>query len=499
MAIIIGPKRTGTAAKVPTTSDLANGEFAINYTDQKCYLRVGSTVYLVASVGGSVAWGAITGTLSSQTDLQAALDAKVTATPGYWASSDANTANVSGFYPLASPTTNTPDGSWTTLIYVGGIAGRGFQIANKWNTSDGLWQRVNTAGTWGSWAQMWDSSNLVIANYAPLASPTFTGSLQATDAHFYSLNVASYDVADTAATRATGLSVTTNSGSGGSGGAVYFGSANSINFAYIKGYITNGTTNGTGFLVFGTRTSITDTSMTNKMILDSAGNLNLTTGNLTASSGSITATSNFIASGSEGHYAFDVDDWHLFGNVNNMGWYSTANGYGFRLAKSTKAASFFGNVDTTGNITGVNIYGASFVSTTTSWIAAPSAAGTMYLRPNGSGSSTGQTTIASSGAMVVASTVTATDHINSSDERLKHDITPIEVATDHLADLLQLCTWLWNENDSPGIGLIAQEVQKVAPQYVTVGADGMLGIDKAGIALEAVIGLAARVRELEAR
>lgn len=39
----------------------------------------------------------------------------------------------------------------------------------------------------------------------------------------------------------------------------------------------------------------------------------------------------------------------------------------------------------------------------------------------------------------------------------------------------------------------------MAPEYVHADADGVLAIDKASLALECVIGLAARVRDLESR
>tara|TARA_Y100001963_G_C6592510_1_gene358612 strand:+ start:64 stop:522 length:459 start_codon:yes stop_codon:yes gene_type:complete len=52
---VIKPKRSGTASSVPTTSDLADGEFAINTADQKIYIRSGTNIVEVGNVsGGSV-------------------------------------------------------------------------------------------------------------------------------------------------------------------------------------------------------------------------------------------------------------------------------------------------------------------------------------------------------------------------------------------------------------------------------------------------------------
>ena len=50
---VIKPKRSGTASSVPTTSDLADGEFAINTADQKIYIRSGTNIVEVGNVSGS--------------------------------------------------------------------------------------------------------------------------------------------------------------------------------------------------------------------------------------------------------------------------------------------------------------------------------------------------------------------------------------------------------------------------------------------------------------
>lgn len=101
---------------------------------------------------------------------------------------------------------------------------------------------------------------------------------------------------------------------------------------------------------------------------------------------------------------------------------------------------------------------------------------------------------------VFAGSVTAADHINSSsDRRLKHRITTRQART-RLADTLRLCDFLWNHNGKADVSVIAQATQYVAPEYVHEfeHKDGKrLSVDKAGLALECVIGLAERVRELE--
>ena len=48
MANVIKLKRSTTASDVPTTSDLADGEVAVNLADQKIYVRNGGSIVVVA-------------------------------------------------------------------------------------------------------------------------------------------------------------------------------------------------------------------------------------------------------------------------------------------------------------------------------------------------------------------------------------------------------------------------------------------------------------------
>lgn len=95
-------------------------------------------------------------------------------------------------------------------------------------------------------------------------------------------------------------------------------------------------------------------------------------------------------------------------------------------------------------------------------------------------------------------TATAVNWIATSDRSLKKNIRKAK-ANGSLADLLELCTWMWKDGSGAGKGVIAQRVMEIAPEYVHRGHDGLLGIDKAGLALECVIGLADRVRALEGK
>ena len=53
MATVIKLKRSTTASSVPTTSDLADGEVAVNITDQKIYIRNGGSIVELANASGA--------------------------------------------------------------------------------------------------------------------------------------------------------------------------------------------------------------------------------------------------------------------------------------------------------------------------------------------------------------------------------------------------------------------------------------------------------------
>ena len=76
MATVIKLKRSTTADSVPTTSDLADGEVAINIADQKIYVNNGGSIVEVANASGSgsaVPIAATTLTASGATTLNGAV------------------------------------------------------------------------------------------------------------------------------------------------------------------------------------------------------------------------------------------------------------------------------------------------------------------------------------------------------------------------------------------------------------------------------------------
>jgi hypothetical protein len=93
--------------------------------------------------------------------------------------------------------------------------------------------------------------------------------------------------------------------------------------------------------------------------------------------------------------------------------------------------------------------------------------------------------------------VEAVNFKGTSDRRMKANIV-YRNADPFLADKLGMTDFLWKHNGERGTGPIAQDVKRVAPQYVS-NTGTNLAVNHAGLALEAVIGLADRVRQLEAK
>ena len=114
--------------------------------------------------------------------------------------------------------------------------------------------------------------------------------------------------------------------------------------------------------------------------------------------------------------------------------------------------------------------------------------------------------LAGTGTRAVYSDATGNLTNTASDARLKdsiESITPAEALT--IANALQPVRYNWRDQDERGeqreIGLIAQDVQTVAPEVVGENNDGMLSLDYAklvSVLAGAVQALTARVQALEA-
>lgn len=132
--------------------------------------------------------------------------------------------------------------------------------------------------------------------------------------------------------------------------------------------------------------------------------------------------------------------------------------------------------------------------------------------PKTGGSFTGNVTIpnltisgssvTATGATISCYALTASGDITlSSDERIKEDIRTIDGATG-IIEQLRGVSYVRKDTGKLGIGVVAQEVEKVLPQLVATDANGMKSVAYAnmvGVLIQAVKELSARVEELEAR
>ncbi len=56
----IKPKRSTQAGKIPTSTDLADGEMAINIADKRIFINNGGSIIKVAEIAGGTGGGYIT-------------------------------------------------------------------------------------------------------------------------------------------------------------------------------------------------------------------------------------------------------------------------------------------------------------------------------------------------------------------------------------------------------------------------------------------------------
>lgn len=141
-------------------------------------------------------------------------------------------------------------------------------------------------------------------------------------------------------------------------------------------------------------------------------------------------------------------------------------------------------------------------SSTTALVLGTTGAGTVYLRPNGVGSATGQMYVDSSGNLNVSGTTTSAGDITySSDERVKKDIFPLNSQWNIVKNIVPV-RFTKKATEKKSIGFIAQNVREFAPELVLEDSEGMLSVaygNMVAILWETVQELQKRIEELEAK
>lgn len=243
------------------------------------------------------------------------------------------------------------------------------------------------------------------------------------------------------------------------GGFYFYGkdsAGNKQEYGLIYGQIddpVSTTEDGTIFL----RVTVAGTP-TNRLTLNAAG---VTVGGTITYAGAISGLTGTgaLTSGSIGSG---------FGSINIGANTLTAGAASFTSMASTGAVSgTTGTFSSTvtgvaGTFSGVVTAAQDFKSSTANAILNTTGAGTVYLRPNGVGSATGQFTVASNGNANSSGDITA-----SSDRRLKKGIAPMnhQWAWDMVAEV-EPKSFIRKKSDTRSVGFIAQDVEGYAPELV---------------------------------
>ena len=229
---------------------------------------------------------------------------------------------------------------------------------------------------------------------------------------------------------------------------------------------------------FTTASGYTSTAM--GYISTASGSRSTAMGNYTTASGNYSTAmgNNTTASGWN---STAIGEWTTAsGNASTaMGEWTTASDYGSLSIGSYNSVN--SSVTTGGNATSFDTDNAAFVI--------------------GNGTSS-----ASSDAFVVYFNGNATlagDLTINSDARLKDNIQPLGSTLDKLHQIEgKTYTFLKDEEHTPKIGVLAQEVQAVFPELVTEGADGILSVNYQGLVpvlINAINEQEAKIAALEAQ
>ena len=260
----------------------------------------------------------------------------------------------------------------------------------------------------------------------------------------------------------TGFVCTTDTGS-------MVGNVDEITFTQFSG--ASALSGGQGINITGTVVSVsgivdtTDLRINGTSVVAPAADLNL----LQGSTPDTVVNGKAVIYGPAGEITADkVSSTEVWGTTVNA---TTLNGTTVNVIGTLAAGSDVNitgtlNASSTANITGV-IEAGSDVNVT----------GTLNANGNatvGGTLATGDTTV--TGTIVVSGIATADSHVSSSDRRLKKNIKVLKNCVDKVKKIRGV-NFTWIADGRKDYGVIAQEIEKVAPFAVHMGEDGMRKVD----------------------
>jgi hypothetical protein len=353
----------------------------------------------------------------------------------------------------------------TDLVLKEGTTARGYLFGTStgltYRATSGLPHIFQNVGT--ELMRIDSSGNVGIGTSSPVYQTQIYGSGQTTAA-----------LTD-AGNKGGSLLLNTPTVAGGDGGALLIGAGGSgaKPFAAVKGLLADGGGNTTGSLAFSTRNATGDTALTERMRIDSSGNV-IVGGTSTPfnSAGRGNITINGSSQAILGLTVGAADTGYIYHDGTNMSVQNTVSGI---LSFNTNVIERM-RITSDGNLLVART--SSSRSARVSVLASSAVNDGIFVNGYGSGICNGASfssasTVATAVEFLYNTTTvgaintstTATSYVTSSDHRLKENIAPMTGALD-VVQQLKPVTYNWKVNGSAGQGFIAHELQAVVPDCV---------------------------------
>jgi hypothetical protein len=514
MPTVLKTKNSVTTTVAPTS--LAQGELAVNITDKKMWVgNAATTPVQLLGTGSSAAFGAVTVTSLTDSGLTAGRITYATTggllTDTANLTTDTNSLNLSTsyLYPLLSVTStgnnaifgfrmnNTGTGGTDWRIEQGRSAVGEFNISNQSNSTIPL--IINAAGNSATFATALTASYFVPSSASVPSNGMF---LPTTNTVSFSTNttermritstgqlVLGGTTASGVATRV--LDIVDGTGTGGNASLNIFAGAN------LQGYLYGDGTRGEfRLLAGGTNYQSFYTNSTERMRIDSSGNVGIGTSSpatkLHVNQGNVSADTyvqriswgdtSGTNKGLLGFYSNNGSDTRGFIGADNNGvlYLGENGGGGIRFLTGGPSGTERMRIDSSGNL----LVGATSASTPSGVTSKIVSQGSFGAGAGAYGLSISSTTTGINQFYISFQTATTTERgyiwfnnaagqvqlAATSDARLKENIVDAPSALP-IIEQVKVRQYAWKDTGSTNIGFVAQELNNVIPKAVAIGED----------------------------